>query len=163
MSVGALFGFAKAVLALDLNVVEPLFESEADHLGTLRLGRPVGDQCEAHAERFEPVERLVSAREHAQLGVVDFVEAIGDRLANLTRWNRTAGGAREPGESLRDDVPPGCADTRAPVLVTRRVGPQMTRIGLDRGSDFLRRMGCQLFNETGNDSPPLVRRLAKGG
>jgi hypothetical protein len=31
------------VLTLDLDVVETVFEGETHHLGTLRLGGPVGD------------------------------------------------------------------------------------------------------------------------
>ena len=44
MGIGALLGLAKAMLALDLNVVEALFESETDHLGALRLGGSIRDQ-----------------------------------------------------------------------------------------------------------------------
>jgi len=36
MGIGALFGFAESVLALDLNMVEPLCESKPDNLGPLR-------------------------------------------------------------------------------------------------------------------------------
>jgi hypothetical protein len=41
MIVGPLLGLAEAVLALDLDVVETVFEGETHDLGTLRLG-PVG-------------------------------------------------------------------------------------------------------------------------
>ena len=36
VGIGALFGFAESVLALDLNMVEPLCESKPDNLGPLR-------------------------------------------------------------------------------------------------------------------------------
>jgi hypothetical protein len=44
MIVGSLLGLAEAVLGLDLDVVETVFEGETHDLGTLRLGGPVGDQ-----------------------------------------------------------------------------------------------------------------------
>jgi hypothetical protein len=40
MIVGSLLGLAEAVLALDLDVVEIVFERETHDLGTLRLGGP---------------------------------------------------------------------------------------------------------------------------
>src|SRR5207249_6210131 len=128
VSIGAFLRLAEAVLAFDLEVVEALFEGKADNLGALRLGGSVGHQRQAHAQLLEAIEGLMSAGKHAQLGFVDLVEAIGDRVANLARGDRPASGAREPGESLRNDVAPGRADTRAPVLVASRVGPQAPRI-----------------------------------
>jgi hypothetical protein len=44
MIVGSLLGLAEAMLALDLGVVETVFEGETHDLGTLGLGSPVGDQ-----------------------------------------------------------------------------------------------------------------------
>ena len=44
MLVGPLLRLAEAVLALNLDVVETLFESEPHDLGALRLGRAVCDQ-----------------------------------------------------------------------------------------------------------------------
>ena len=49
VQVRALLGFAKAVLALDLNVVEAALEIEAHQLGTLRLGCSVRDEPESDA------------------------------------------------------------------------------------------------------------------
>src|SRR5205823_9049308 len=133
-----------------------------DDLGTLRLGSTIGDQRQAHAQLFEAIERLVSAGKHAQFGFVELVEAIGDRVANLAWRNRAAGGAREPRKSLRYDVAPRRADTGAPVLVPRRVGPQVPRVGLDRGDDIIGRLRCQVLDKSGNDPTPLAHGLAKG-
>src|SRR5271154_2504011 len=99
MGIGALFGLAEPVLALDLDMVETLFEGEADHLGALRLGGTIGGDGQAHAELLEAIERLVSAGKHAQLGVVDLVEAIGHRFATPACRNRWASRARQPRES----------------------------------------------------------------
>src|SRR6202011_434728 len=142
MGVGTLLRFAEAVLSLDLNMVEPLLEGEADHLRALRLRRSIGDQCQTNTQLFEAIERFVSAGKHAQLGLVELVEAIGDRVAHLAWRNRPAGRTREPRESLRNDMPPCRTDTGAPVLVPCRVGPQVPRISLDRGDDIVRRMGA---------------------
>ena len=73
MNIGLLLGLAEAVLALDLDVVEAVLQREAHDLGALRLGRAVGDQRELDPELLQPVERLVRAREHAQLRVVDLL------------------------------------------------------------------------------------------
>ena len=53
------------MLALDLNVIEALFEGEPDHFSALWFGRAIGDQCEKHAELLEAIERLMSAGEDA--------------------------------------------------------------------------------------------------
>jgi hypothetical protein len=45
MIVGSLLGLAEAVLALDLDVVETVFEGETHDLGTLGLGRLVGESA----------------------------------------------------------------------------------------------------------------------
>ena len=121
MGIGALFGFAKAMLAFDLNMVETFFEGEADHLGALRARRSVGYQRQPHPQLFEAVERLVRTGKHPQLGFVDFVEAIGHRVADLGWWNRSSGSTRQPRESLRDNMAACFADTRAPVFVPRCV------------------------------------------
>src|SRR3984893_6897144 len=125
MGIGTFLRFAEAVLTLDLDMVEPLFEGEADDLGALRLGRTIGHQCQAHTQLLEAIERLVRAGKHAPLGFVELVEAIGDRIANLARRNRPAGSTGEPRESLRYDVAPCRADTGAPVLVPFCIGPQV--------------------------------------
>src|SRR5437870_803686 len=122
MGVSAFLGFAKAVLALDLDVVEALFEGEADDLGALRRGGAIGDECQAHTQRLEAIEGLVSAGKHAQFGFVELVEAIGDRIASLAWRNRPAGAAREPRERPRYDVAPCRADTGAPILVSCCIG-----------------------------------------
>src|SRR3984893_12041298 len=106
MGIGTFLRFAKAVLSLDLNMVERFLEGEADHLRALRLRRSIGDQCQTNTQLFEAIERFVSAGKHAQLGVVEFVEAIGDRVAHLAWRNRPAGRTREPGEGPSYDVPP---------------------------------------------------------
>src|SRR5271166_2158412 len=82
--------------------------------------------------------------------------------ASWISLKRSASSTCQPRESPRDDVAPRRADTGAPIFVPGRVGPQAPRIGLDRGDDFVRRMRCQLFDESGNDPPPLILRLAEG-
>ena len=59
MLVGPLLRLAEAVLALNLDVVETLFESEPHDLGALRLGRAVGDQRQLDAQLLQPVESRV--------------------------------------------------------------------------------------------------------
>src|SRR6516164_6338168 len=58
---------------------------------------------------------------------------------------------------------PRRADPRAPILVPNGVGPQVARIGLDRGDDIIWRMRRELLGESGNNPPPLALSLAKGG
>src|SRR5262249_45429610 len=57
MGVGTFLRFAEAVLSLDLNMVEPLFEGEAGHLRALRLGGAIGDERQSYTELFEAIER----------------------------------------------------------------------------------------------------------
>lgn len=61
-----------------------------------------------------------------------------------------------------DDVAARLADAVPPILVPRRVGPQVFRIGLDRGDDILGRMRVEVLGKVGDDALPLPRRLAKG-
>src|SRR4051812_41560126 len=63
VEIGALFRLAKAVLALDMDVVEAVNELEALDLGALGVGGAVGDERELDAECLELVDRLMRARE----------------------------------------------------------------------------------------------------
>ena len=83
MHVGLLFGFAKAVLALDLDVVEAVLQREPHYLGALRRGGAVGDQRQLDPEFLQPVERLVRTGKHLHFGLVDLLEPVGDRVAQL--------------------------------------------------------------------------------
>src|SRR5438105_14818439 len=62
MIVGSLLGLAEAMLALDLDVVETVFEGETHDLVTLGLSGPVGDQRQLGAQLLQPVEGLVAHR-----------------------------------------------------------------------------------------------------
>ena len=70
MGVGTLLGFAETVLALDLNVVEAVFEAELHDLGALRLACAVGDQGEPDTLLLKPIERRMRVGEHRQFLVV---------------------------------------------------------------------------------------------
>src|SRR6202030_102158 len=72
MAIGLLLRLAEAVLALDLDVVEAVLQGKALDLGALRRSRAIGDERELDAEFLQPIERLVRAREHAQLGMLEF-------------------------------------------------------------------------------------------
>ena len=132
MHVGLLLGFAEAVLALDLDVVEAVFEREPHDLGALRLGRAVGDQRQLDPELLQPVERLVRAGKHAQFGLVDLLEPVGDRVAQLGRRRRQRRPAASSHSAFVDDVAARVADAVAPMLVARLIGPEIARIVLDR-------------------------------
>ena len=56
MIVGPLLGLAETVLALDLDVVETVFQGEPHDFRALRLGRAVGDQRQLDAQPLQPVE-----------------------------------------------------------------------------------------------------------
>ena len=77
MGVGPFLGLAEAVLALDLDVVETLFESEPHDLGALRLGRAVGDQRQLDAQLLQPIEGLVRFGEQRQFLVMQGVIGVG--------------------------------------------------------------------------------------
>src|SRR5260370_41289324 len=58
---------------------------------------------------------------------------------------------------------PRLADPVAPMLVPRLVGPEMLRIGLDRGDDVIGRMRREMLDERGDDPLPLPLGLTEGG
>src|SRR5438067_1739848 len=58
VEVGALFGFAEAVLAFDLNVVEQRSDGKPLDLGALTFGAAVGDQRQQHASRPQGLDRF---------------------------------------------------------------------------------------------------------
>ena len=162
MAIGLLLGFAEAVLALDLDVVEAVRQGKALDLGALRRGCAVGDERELDAELLQAVERLMRAREHAQFGVLEFVEPIGNRVTDLARRRRMAARRGKLGERVADDMAPRLADAVAPMLVACLIRPEIARIGLHRGDDFVGQMGDDVVGEVSDDALPLSGRLAEG-
>ena len=91
------------MLALDLDVVETVFEGETHDLGALRLRRAVGDQRQLDAQLLQPVERLVRVGEHRQFLVVQGVISIGQCVTNRL-WGHGVAGFRERGKGSRDNA-----------------------------------------------------------
>src|SRR5207302_6407433 len=125
----------------------------------LRWAGAIGDERELDAELLQPVEGFVRAGKHAQLGFMDLIETVGERIADLARRHRSAGLAEQLGEGALHDVAPRLADPMAPMLVPRLVGPEIFRIGLDRGDDLLRRVRREMLDERADDPLPLPLRL----
>jgi hypothetical protein len=92
VNVGLLLGLAKAMLALDLDVIKTVLEREAHDLGALCLGRAIRHKGKLDPEFLEPIERFVRPRKHAQLGLMDLLEPVADRAAQLGRWRGKPGG-----------------------------------------------------------------------
>jgi hypothetical protein len=117
-----LLGLAETVLALDLDVVEMVFERETHDLGTLGLGGPVGDQRQLDAQLLQPVEGLVRIGEQRQFLVVQGVIGVGQCVTDRLSRYRMAG-HRERGKGGRDDASARGTGAVAPVFVPRRIGP----------------------------------------
>jgi hypothetical protein len=122
MIAGSLLGLAEAVLALDLDVVETVFEGETHDLGTLRLGGPVGDQRQLDAQFLQPIEDLVRIGEQRQFLVVQGIVGVGQCVTDRLSRHRMAG-HRERGKGGCDDAAARGAGAVAPVFVPRRIGP----------------------------------------
>jgi hypothetical protein len=73
--------------------VETMFEGETHDLGTLRLGRPVGDQRQLDAQLLQPVEGLVRIGERRQFLVVQRVIGVGQCVTDRLGQHRMAGHA----------------------------------------------------------------------
>ncbi len=100
-------------------------------------------------------------REHAQFGIVDLLEPVGDRVAQLGRRRVAPCQRGQSAQRVFDDVPARVADPVPPILVARLIGPEIARIILDRGDDLGGRMRFEPVGEFGDDALPLVRRLAE--
>jgi hypothetical protein len=122
MIVGSLLGLTEGMLALDLDVVETVFEGEPHDLGALGLGRAVGDQRQLDVQLLQPVEGLVRVGEHRQFlvvqGVIGVCQCVTDRL-----WRHRMAGRPKRGKGGRDDATTRAADAVAPIFVPRWIGP----------------------------------------
>jgi hypothetical protein len=117
------------VLALDLDVVETVFEGETHDLGTLGLGRPVGDQRQLDAQLLQPVEGLVCIGEQRQFLVVQGAIGVGQCVTDCLGRPRMAG-RRQGGKGGRDD---------AAARVTGSLGGgEISRLAPHRGSRGIR-------------------------
>jgi hypothetical protein len=61
----------------------------------------------------------------------------------------------ECGKGVCDDAAAGLADAMAPVLVSRRIGPQLARAVLDRGKRQFRAKRRQIARVAADHAPPL--------
>jgi hypothetical protein len=76
-------------------------------------------------EFLESIERFVRPRKHAQLGLMNLLEPVGDRAAQLGRWRGKPGGGGQLAYSVFDDVSARLADPVPPVLVACLIGPEI--------------------------------------
>ena len=162
MQIGFFLGLPEPVLTLDLDVVEAVLEREAHDFFALRRTGAVGDERELDPELLQPVERLVRAGKHAQLGFLHVVEAVGDPVAQLGGRRRLPRLGTQFGKGVLHDVSARLADPVPPMLVPRLVGPEIARIGLNSRDDIVRRMRRQMLDELGDDALPLPLGLPEG-
>src|SRR4051794_38699122 len=103
MTIGLFLRLSEAVLALNLDMVEAMFERKARDLGALCLGGAVCYDSELDPAFLQPVERLVRARKHAQLGLMNLLEPIGDRMTQFDRRRGDTGGGSQRAKRIFDD------------------------------------------------------------
>ncbi len=94
------------------------------------------------------------ARKARQFGIVQCVVAVGDLVAQRALGDGVTG-CRQCGKGVGDDPAARLADAVAPVLVPRRVGPQIARAVHDRGDRRGRGQWRQMFGVSADDAPPL--------
>ena len=78
MPVGALVRFAETMLALDLDMIEPVRQCKALDLRALGFGCAVGHQRQLHAVRFQRIDGIMRAREDEHLLFAIGGEAVGE-------------------------------------------------------------------------------------
>src|SRR5262249_4442158 len=83
VQIGALLRLAKAVLALDLDVVKAMRELETLDLGALGYCPAIGDQRELDAERAQRVDRLMRAREDEHFFLAIGRKTVGNARSEL--------------------------------------------------------------------------------
>src|SRR5690349_2708318 len=91
--IGAIVRFAETVLALDLDMVEPVCQRKALDLGALDSGSAVGHQCEFHAMCFQRIDRIMGARKDEHLFFPVGSIAVGQPACDFEGWGRMAGGS----------------------------------------------------------------------
>ena len=101
------------------------------------------------------------AGKQPQFGLVQGVVAVGDQVAQRAVRDHMACG-RQSGKGVGDDVAARFADAVAPVLVPRRVGPQIARAVLDRADHRRRLEWREPFGDRADDPPPLRFGGSKG-
>ncbi len=78
VQIGALVWFAETMLALDLDVIEPVRQRKAFDLCALGFGGAVGHQRQFHAMRFQGIDGVMRAREDEHLLFAIGGEAVGE-------------------------------------------------------------------------------------
>ncbi len=112
MQVGALFRLAKAVLALDLDMIETVRQRKTFDLGALGAGRAIGNQRELDAARLQFVDRVMRAREDEHFLFAVGGEAVGEPRRQIFRQCVTARGKRF--KSTPDDDAPRLIELQPP-------------------------------------------------
>src|ERR1700730_4389510 len=103
--VGALVRLAETMLALDLDMIEPVRQRKAFDLCALDSGCAVGYQRQFHAARSQGIDCVMRAREDEHLLLAIGSEAVGEPYRKIHRWGGVTGGGKR-GKSAPDDFMP---------------------------------------------------------
>src|SRR6476660_10458722 len=135
MQIGAFLRLAKAVFALDLDMVEAMRQLETLDFCALGYGRPVGHEREFDAARFQRIDRVMRAGKDEHLLFAVGREAVGEPNRQVLRQRPAGRGER--GKSASYDFVAGFLELEPPF--GPGVRPELARRVEDRSSDLLRR------------------------
>jgi hypothetical protein len=101
------------LLALDLDMIEPVRQRKALDLGALDSGCAVGHQRQLHAERFQGIDGVMRAREDEHLLFAIGGEAVGKPYRKIMGEGGLASGGKH-GKSIPDDLVPCFGEFQSP-------------------------------------------------